>query len=383
MVKYNFQQVTYEYEITDQTLIQKINLADLKTKEQAILRLLESKNPLFLPVKLELKQDYLALISPLPVNYQTMAHMKTELDSRKIQVLLNLLQVQMLSKSSLGTILVPQNIILDYNLQPLFIYRGLKNYMPTQTLSESTIVEFIKLCAGYLFTKHNYQELAEGLLQKVAPKNHFLEGLLEMTTYAELKSYLEQQLEDVVKRERTHYKVIKKRNYIVWQQCAIWFGVISLAALIPLGILGLSTIPHDKSYLASDQEFIQNKYDSVIKNLENIKLEDLPQAQKYELAVAYVEGSGFDNTQRDNIMHNLNIRSKTEYLDFWIQIGRGDFEDALNNARNLEDSNLIKYALLKNMDAVRQNKKLKAEDKQAQLTKLNEEYKKLDEKGSK
>lgn len=381
MIKYEFEQINYEYEIKDNKIIQKVNLADLKTKDLDKLSLITLSNRYLIDVNLEIKQDYLIMESDCPINYQRLETSKNMMDSQKIQILLNLAKIESFEDEVTGTILHPNNLILDYNLEPQFLYRGLKGYMPVQKITEQILLDFVKLCAGVLYTKYKFDELKEGLLEKSAIKNYLLEKLIAINSLDEVKLYLSAELSKVKKKENKNYVIIKRGRYLIWKQCAIWFGVVSILALIPLGIFSLKIIPHDKSFLEADTQYIQDKYNGVIKSLEDIKLEDLPITQKYELAISYIEGSGFDNNQRENIMHNLNLRSKSEYLDFWIQIGRGDFEDALNTAKNLEDSNLIKYALLKNMEAVRQNKKLKPDKKQEIIDKLSSEYEKLEKEG--
>ena len=110
--------------------------------------------------------------------------------------------------------------------------------------------------------------------------------------------------------------------------------------------------------------------------MQHVKLAKLGKTQKYELAYSYVQGKGFDTTQRNNIMKNITLQSNPNYLNFWIMDGRGQLDDALATAKQLQDSNLIMYALLEKMDSVKTNKKLNATKREQQLESLQSQYNK-------
>ena len=110
--------------------------------------------------------------------------------------------------------------------------------------------------------------------------------------------------------------------------------------------------------------------------MQHVKLSKLGKTQKYELAYSYVQGKGFDTTQRNNIMKNITLQSNPNYLNFWIMDGRGQLDDALATAKQLQDSNLIMYALLEKMDSVKTNKKLNATKREQQLESLQSQYNK-------
>ncbi|MBU3851957.1 MAG: hypothetical protein H9901_04590 [Candidatus Paralactobacillus gallistercoris] len=90
-----------------------------------------------------------------------------------------------------------------------------------------------------------------------------------------------------------------------------------------------------------------------------------------------------NNTQRQNIMKNITLKSDPRYLDFWIEDGRGQLDDALDTAKQLQDSNLIMYALLEKMDAVRNNNKLSASQRSNQLQQLQQSYAKYQQEAQK
>lgn len=63
--------------------------------------------------------------------------------------------------------------------------------------------------------------------------------------------------------------------------------------------------------------------------------------------------------------------------------GRGQLDDALATAKQLQDSNLIMYALLEKMDSVKTNKKLSPTKREQQLESLQSQYSKYSKSSNK
>ncbi|MDW8741857.1 type VII secretion protein EssB/YukC [Streptococcus suis] len=77
-----------------------------------------------------------------------------------------------------------------------------------------------------------------------------------------------------------------------------------------------------------------------------------------------------------NILNNVTLKSDEQYLDYWIEIGRGNSQEALDLAKRLDDSDLILYALYQQMEQVRENTTLSGEERETTLDELKAEYQK-------
>ena len=165
-VKYQFNHQQYQYEYNQQSLqlIQKISRADVTTQNPDDLLLLQLKNDLFLDVVINWQEDYVDLKSSLPVGYFA-SEVKDQTTSQKLKLLLNLMPLsQLLEDGKLTTFIHPQNIYLDYNGNPKLIYRGIVGSMPGSQPNDDEFLRQIKCLAGYLFTKHSFDDLYNGLL---------------------------------------------------------------------------------------------------------------------------------------------------------------------------------------------------------------------------
>ena len=128
--------------------------------------------------------------------------------------------------------------------------------------------------------------------------------------------------------------------------------------------------------LQADTAFIKVDYSGVITELEGVTPSSLPNTQKYELAYSYIQGLEFSDDQKKVILNNVTLKSDELYLTYWIQIGRNRFEEALDIAKRINDSDLILYALTQEIKQVREDDKLSGKDRESKLNTLESEYKK-------
>ena len=377
-VKYQFNHQQYQYEYNQQSLqlIQKISRADVTTQNPDDLLLLQLKNDLFLDVVINWQEDYVDLKSSLPVGYFA-SEVKDQTTSQKLKLLLNLMPLsQLLEDGKLTTFIHPQNIYLDYNGNPKLIYRGIVGLMPGSQPNDDEFLRQIKCLAGYLFTKHSFDDLYNGLLPEIAKESRFLQDILAIDDLNSMQDFLKKTYEQYAQAEKKSVVKVPRKKFFLFKQLALWFGIALALTLIPLGYLLINKVPTDTSCLNANTDFLAQKYDKTINDLQHVKLSKLGKTQKYELAYSYVQGKGFDTTQRNNIMKNITLQSNPNYLNFWIMDGRGQLDDALATAKQLQDSNLIMYALLEKMDSVKTNKKLNATKREQQLESLQSQYNK-------
>lgn len=227
-----------------------------------------------------------------------------------------------------------------------------------------------------MFTKHSFDDLYNGLLPEVAKESSFLQDMLKINDLKGMQDFLKKTYEQYDQEEKQSYVRVPRKKFMLFKQLALWFGIALILTLIPLGYLLINKVPTDTSCLNANTDFLAQKYDKTIQDLQHVKLKKLGKTQKYELAYSYIQGKGFDTTQRKNIMKNITLQSNTNYLEFWIMDDRGQLDDALATAKQLQDSNLIMYALLEKMDSVKNDKKLNATKREQQLEKLQAEYNK-------
>ena len=239
-VKYQFNHQQYQYGYNQQSLqlIQKISRADVTTQNPDDLLLLQLKNDLFLDVVINWQEDYVDLKSSLPVGYFA-SEVKDQTTSQKLKLLLNLMPLsQLLEDGKLTTFIHPQNIYLDYNGNPKLIYRGIVGLMPGSQPNDDEFLRQIKCLAGYLFTKHSFDDLYNGLLPEIAKESRFLQDILAIDDLNSMQDFLKKTYEQYAHAEKKSVVKVPRKKFFLFRQLALWFGIALVLTLIPLGYDG-------------------------------------------------------------------------------------------------------------------------------------------------
>lgn len=92
------------------------------------------------------------------------------------------------------------------------------------------------------------------------------------------------------------------------------------------------------------------------------------------MAYSYINGMSFSEEQREVILNNVTLKTDELYLDYWINIGRGLDDDAIDAAKRLDDSDLVIYAIVQKIDQVRKDNSLSGKDREQKLSELQTDY---------
>src|SRR5690606_2997537 len=128
-------------------------------------------------------------------------------------------------------------------------------------------------------------------------------------------------------------------------------------------------------------EYLISNYDGVITTLNGENAEKMPKSTKYILAHSYLITEPLSDNDKKVIQNNLSLNSDSNYLLYWIYNGRGEFEEAMEKAKYLDDPQLIIYGLIKQIEAAKNNPKLSGSERdklvkelQQELSEYREEY---------
>src|SRR5699024_10290165 len=119
--------------------------------------------------------------------------------------------------------------------------------------------------------------------------------------------------------------------------------------------------------------FYQEEYSSVIDTLHKSNHEKMPRIVQYELASSYIVNESLTEEQRKNIQGNITLQSDKRYFLYWIDIGRGNYQEAIDTARVLEDRDLIVFSLLKQREYVKTDPSLSGKEREDELKQIQQE----------
>lgn len=184
---------------------------------------------------------------------------------------------------------------------------------------------------------------------------------------------------EILKQKQKRAKetqVVSKRNHQIFKWSSLILGVSTIGFAVATGIYALDKLPAQERISSAETQYIANDYAGVLNTLKEDEPEKLPTGAKYVAAVSAVQLDNLSNEQKAAILNNLSLKSSDNTLLYWIYAGKGNFDKALDVAKNLGDNQYILHAYTKLYDATKTNNKMKGEKKQELLTKYEEEINK-------
>lgn len=337
------------------------------------LQLLEIHHSLLMPMTTAIDAD------TIQFQFQTEAHalsfesFKKETLSEKLRLALNVLDLDKALSLPVNFILHPSNLFLTKNATAKIAYRSLPGIMTPDKFGPEEFLYQFKCFVFALLTQHDYIELYNGAIS-VIEVSDFLKSIYHAETIQAVRDIITTDYEQQVEVETHTLAKVSKAKYKLYKYISVWLGALSTILLIPLVYLVFIHNPFKEKMLAADTSFIKVDYNQVINRLEHVKVSKLPYTQKYELAYSYINGMSFSEEQREVILNNVTLKTDELYLDYWINIGRGLDDDAIDAAKRLDDSDLVIYAIVQKMDQVRKDNSLSGKDREQKLSELQTDY---------
>ncbi|WP_342601100.1 type VII secretion protein EssB [Psychrobacillus sp. FSL H8-0483] len=278
----------------------------------------------------------------------------------------------------LNLIVSPENIVYSRGMDPIFLYYGVLGSLPPfETNVERVWLETKAVVAAAIdgsFTFEEYLKYSEILELKEMGAT-----IMSMKESDSLLDFISQQMEQLEVKELENVKLPRKK-WKVTKWLSIGLAVLIIPAIIFTIIYFVHEKPKTKSYIDSQASFLGQNYSQVVTTLSPYSVKSMPYIVLYELAYSSVTNERLDEEQKENVLSNITLQTDADYLRYWIYLGRGEAENAVDIARAMEDGELITYALLKLREEVKADKDLTGEEMQEQLNEIDqevEEYEKL------
>lgn len=263
----------------------------------------------------------------------------------------------------------PKNIFL-FGEELSIAHRGFMNLVvPHVTNDEDFLKQYRALMLFILKPKLDYEELIEGAGTLQDPMSKAIQEALSVEDIDQLIS--KQVVQQKLKQERVA-KLVKKRNYSLFKWGSAALLVVTLIVGFLAGKYAFQEIPTQQRIITAESEYIANDYSGVLNTLKGDAPESLPKSAQYVYAVSSIQLDNLSNEQKETVLNNISQKSNENTLLYWIHIGKGEFEKALDIAQNIGDNQFILHAYTKLYDATKLDTKMKGEAKQERLTKYEE-----------
>ena len=273
--------------------------------------------------------------------------------------------------SRLQLVVCPENIVFDSSLAPYFLHYGVKDSLPPYEHNQDELFKETKATISALVDgQYTFEEYL--LYHKTLKLSSESQSILATGTWDELSTVIQNRIEDLEKEEKAFVHIPEKK----WKtgRYTLWGTVI---VLVPLLLFTIYTLffsqPKQEAYVESGESFLKQKYSEVIDRLENYDPKKMPYVVQYELAKSYVAYEPLDDVRKKNVENAITLQTDSQYLLYWIYIGRGMSEDAIDLARIMEDRELIMYGLVNLKEQIKLDDNLSGEEKETQIKEVDTE----------
>ncbi|MES1042217.1 type VII secretion protein EssB [Peribacillus simplex] len=271
----------------------------------------------------------------------------------------------------LQLVVCPENIVFDSSLAPYFLHYGVKDSLPPYEHNQDELFKETKATISALVDgQYTFEEFL--LYHKTLKLSSESQSILAAGTWDELSTVIQNRIEDLEKEEKSFVHIPEKK----WKtgRYTLWGTVI---VLVPLLLFAIYTLffsqPKQDAYVDSGESFLKQKYSEVIDRLENYDPKKMPYVVQYELAKSYVAYEPLDGVRKKNVENAITLQTDSQYLLYWIYIGRGMSEDAIDLARIMEDRELIMYGLVNLKEQIKLDDNLSGEEKETQIKEVDTE----------
>lgn len=333
----------FDYEYLTRTVVGLLPLQIEEEDEDIILKYsIENVNPLS-----ELKEEELEYRFRFLQNFYTLQNVYQDYD----------------------ILLEEDNIYYDNNFMPYIAFRDIR--LPDEKADETIFMEeYRQVIAGVLSRKYSLKQVKESGIE-IVRKDKKLEFIFEEKSLQELYGQIRQKADEVYEDNRKNKVRLDKKKYQIGNRVAIGVFVVLLAIIVYTGYQTFVVLPRDKAVIKASRAYTVQNYVDCIDCLRKIEPEQMDTYTKYILAVSYAKSEALEKAELENVLERLSIYSNEIELEYWIAIGRSNFERAENVAQALSDDKLLIYAYMKELNYLEGNVTMDGEEKQNRMTELS------------
>lgn len=353
----------------------------IKLANELEIMLLQENNP-FIEKNITLTEDELIFTYKKEPNFMTFGKLRTLDERSRWMFASKVLRFIMLHQSNrLHLIVCPENILIDESLTAYFLHYGVKESIPPYERNKERLwAETKAIIAAAVQPKYKFDQYIQ--FSKSIELSPVAVKIMEAKDEQELLTTIQDQLQLLEKEEKKYTKIAKtKWNWVRYSLIGL------LLVLLPLGIYtgyaALVIQPQQEAYVAVQAPYIQGNYSEIIDQLAQYDVEKMPNVIQYELSLAYIVNETLTEEQKENVLKTITLQTDPDYFKYWIYIGRGQAEEALTVAWQLEDLDLIMLALLHYEESIKADRELDGEEREQLLdkvqTEINEVTKQLEE----
>ncbi|MFA9379050.1 MAG: type VII secretion protein EssB/YukC [Lachnotalea sp.] len=259
----------------------------------------------------------------------------------------------------------PDNLYYDINRQVSVKVRDV--YPDGRGYEEKDFLDNYKALAGFaLQKKYSYDDYKKGG-KKLLSKNILLNKIKEAENAQAIKTILCEEYERV-EAERIKKKILlNKGTFHGLRIAVIALSILCITTISYAGYQFIKVTPLKNAIIDADNAYIETDYVSCIDAMRGVGVSDMEVHQKFILANSYIRSENLTQEQKTNILETISLSDSAIRLEYWIYLGRGDTDEAVDIAMQQSDDQLLLYAYMKKKASIESDAALSGEEKTQQL----------------
>ncbi|MBK0083918.1 type VII secretion protein EssB [Lactococcus sp. S64] len=301
-----------------------------------------------------------------------MLEMKSELERLELVLKLKTLSTQ--NSGYKVPFVHPENIFfIDGDLT--FIHIGIRDGIAPMNIDDTlALSQYKALTLAILNPKISYDNFVNG---EMSLRDKFSQALSNCDSFEEVLHLVETKLTKERQKEEAALVKVSKGRYRFFK----YAGSVAVVAAIAMGVLTIidqkTTIPKQKAIMTAQADFITSHYDKTLDDLKSYQPKQLSKDARFVLASSSINLANLSQTQKAAVLNNISSTTDDNTLNYWIYQGRGEFEKALNLAKNIGDDQLTLLAYTDLYQATKLNTSMNGDEKQKKLEEYNKQIQEL------
>lgn len=255
----------------------------------------------------------------------------------------------------------PDNLFI-FGEELLIAHRGFIQVVAPYVMEQPLFIkQYRALLLAILHPETDYRRLIKGIS---VFRDDFSKKVQEAGTINEIHQLIGTRIIQQKNKRQIENFFVKKHIYRLYKWGMGTFILLTICFMSTAGNYRLKRIPALEHLNQAKALFIYEDYSGVLTMLRENKIADLSESTRYILAVSSVRVATLPEKQKREILDQLSKKESEDVLLYWVYIGKGDLEKALEVAKKSEDKPSILYAYTKLYDETQTKQQMDSKKKQ-------------------